>query len=107
VTFDQIIEQLDRWAGREVCAAVTTPPDGEPQLVAVLLGSMGPVETAPEGVGDDDGATAFVPIRVSDGPPLGEAVGLKLDHDAFEDASAGPRHLHLKLRDASVEVVRS
>jgi hypothetical protein len=103
VTFDQTIEQLDRWAGREVCAAVRTPRDGEPKLVAVLLGSMGAVET----VGRQGETAAFVPIRVSDSPPLGETVGLKLDHAAFEEAVGGPRHLHLKLRDASVEVVRS
>jgi hypothetical protein len=103
VTFDETIDLLDHWAGRDVCAAVRTPPDGEPKLVAVLLGSIGAVETAR---GRPEEEAAFVPIRVSDSSPLGEAVGLQLDRDDFEDASGEPEHLHLRLRDAAVEVVR-
>jgi hypothetical protein len=103
MTFDETIALLDRWTGREVCAAVRTPPDGEPKLVAVLRGSMGTVETSRERTEEPD---AYVPIRVSDRSPLAGAVGLRLGYHAFEDASGDREHLHLRLRDAAIDVAR-
>jgi hypothetical protein len=104
VTFEETIDLLDRWNGRNVCAAVRTPPEGRPTLVAVLRGSLGAIETSSDRRDGPEDPAAFVPIRVSDSSPLGEAVGLQLDRDAFEDASADPAHLRLRLRNAAVDV---
>jgi hypothetical protein len=104
MTFDEAIDLLDRWNGRAVCAAVRTPPDGRPTLVAVLRGALGAVETSSDGPGGPDDVAAFVPIRVSDSPPLGETVGLQLDRDTFEGASGDPAHLRLRLSNAAVDV---
>ena len=101
MTFDEAIDLLDYWAGRDVCAAVRTPPDGRPSLVAVLRGSLGAIETRPGGF---DEPAAFVPIRVRNSPPLGEAVGLQLHRDTFEGASGDPAHLRLRLTHAAVDV---
>ncbi len=98
MTFDQALERLHGWAGRDVCAAVRTPPDGSPTQVAVMRGALG----AAEAERPEDGT--FVPIRVSESEPLGEAVGLQLDRDEFEAASGDAQHLYLRLRGAALEV---
>jgi hypothetical protein len=72
--------------------------------VAVLSGSLGAIETSSDRPDGPAHPAAFVPIRVSDSSPLGEAVGLQLHRNAFEEASGDPGHLHLRLRSATVDV---
>jgi len=97
MTFEETVNLLDSWAGREVGAAVrTTGGSGTPQ-VAVLRGRLGRGQHDPGEAGGD----SFFPIALGadlDGP------GLRLSPRGFRVALAEPDGLYVVLDEAMVQL---
>jgi hypothetical protein len=94
VTFEQALDHLDDWAGRDIAAAVRITSEEGPAPVAVFRGRLGKAERA-------DGEV-FLPVRL--GRSLDWPLGLRLEQEEFEEARVDARRLYMTLEDAVVEV---
>ena len=103
MTFEETLNLLDEWRGRQVSAAVRSAADEDPAQVAVFRGRLGKVQPQPRR--SDGDSEVFFPVGVKgDGSGLDDALGLHFDEADFEDARSEPDRLYLQLKGAMVEV---
>ena len=96
--FNEVLDLLAAWAGREVAAAVRITRDEGAPSVAVLRGRLGRPERDRQ-AGDSE---VFFPIRL--GTDLDGPTGLHLSPAKFQEALSERDQLYVRLDDAIVEV---